>query len=300
MAECFAGAHRPVVAIAGATGRIGSALTAKLVDQPVHIVALTRDPNTGRLPPDIDQAAVDFANPATLSRALETADRLFLAQGTSAQQVHNEIAFIDAAVSAGVSHIVKVSAMGPPTRLHPFDWHMEIEAHLATHDIGYTVLRASTFVDVLARAAKPVAAGSWGGAAGHGRVNLVDVRDIADAAYAVLLDEGYLGSQRALHLTGPGSVSMQDVAAELSRLLCREVAYEQRTPAAQREVLIGGGTSEMMADLLLGLDRLFNESVLSETTSTVRELTGREPRTVAAWLLENISAFRAEPASSAA
>jgi len=177
---------------------------------------------------------------------------------------------------------------------------MKIEAHLATHDIGYSVLRASSFVDILARAATPVLTGSWGGAAGHGRVSLVDSRDIADAAFAVLSDERHLGSQRVFHLTGPGPVSMQDIANELSRLLGYEVSYEQRTSVKHREVLIGGGASEMMADLLLGLDRLFNDSVLSETTSTVRELTGHEPRTVAAWLAENIATFRAKPSSSVA
>src|SRR5690606_22423686 len=109
----------------------------------------------------------------------------------------------------------------------------------------------------------------------------------------------HLGSQRALHLTGPCSVSMHDVAAELSRLLGRKVTYQMRTPTQHREVMIGDGASEMSANLRLGLDRLVHESALSETTSTVRDVTGKEPRTVAAWLTENVSAFRAKPPSSA-
>ena len=38
------------IALAGATGRIGSALAASLVADPVSVVALTRDPQTARLP----------------------------------------------------------------------------------------------------------------------------------------------------------------------------------------------------------------------------------------------------------
>ena len=236
-------------------------------------------------------AKIDFDERTTLSDALEGADRLFLAHGTSDRQVENEIAMIDAAVAVGVSHIVKLSAMGPPTQLHPFDWHMQIEAHLANCNVGYTVLRPSCFMDVLARAKAPVASGTWGGTADNGRVNLIDTRDIGDVARVVLLDDDFPNSQRAYHLTGPGTVSMPEIADELSRLLGRTVAYARRSLAAHREVLISSGVSVMVADLLLGLDRIFRESALAETTTTVTNLTGKKPRSAADWLLENREAF---------
>jgi uncharacterized protein YbjT (DUF2867 family) len=255
-------------------------------------VALTRKPDAERLPCGVSVAAVDFDVPSTLDDALRGADRLFLAHGTSPRQVANEIALIDAAVGAGVGQIVKLSAMGPPSRLHPMDWHMQIEAHLATADIGYTVLRPSTFIDILARAGTPVADDSWGGAAGDGVVNLIDTRDVADAARVALLDDAHPAAQRAYHLTGPRAVSMPEVAEEISKLLGRTVTYQQRSPAEQREKLLASGLNEFVADLLLGLDRLFYQSVLAETTTTVKGLTGHAPRSVAGWLSENISKFR--------
>lgn len=230
-------AIRPRIAVAGATGRVGAALVANLTNYPIDIVALTRNPDTGRLPAGVPLAIVDFDTPSTLADALRGVDRLFLAHGTSAQQVAHEIALIDAAVAAGVVHIVKLSVMGPASRLHPFDWHMQIEAHLATYDVGYTILRPSSFVDILARAGAPVASGSWGGAAGNGRVNFIDTRDVADAARAALLDDEHMNSQRAYHLTGPGTVSMPEVAEELSRLLGETVTYQHRTHTEHRDVL---------------------------------------------------------------
>jgi NAD(P)H dehydrogenase (quinone) len=285
-------ASRPRVAIAGATGRVGSALITSLVSEPLELVALTRNPDAGRLPLGVSLAAVDFDVPSTLDAALRGADRLFLAHGTSPRQVVNEIALIDAAVAAGVGQIVKLSAMGPPSRLHPMDWHMQIEAHLATVDIGYTVLRPSSFVDILARAGAQVAGDTWGGAAGDGVVNLIDTRDVADAARVALLDDAHPTAQRAYHLTGPRAVSMPEIAEEISKLLGRRVTYQERGPAEQREKLLASGLNEFVADLLLGLDRLFYQSALAETTSTVKELTGHEPRSVAGWLSENISKFR--------
>jgi NAD(P)H dehydrogenase (quinone) len=285
-------ASRPRVAIAGATGRVGSALIASLVSEPLELVALTRNPDAGHLPSGVSLAAVDFDVPSTLDDALRGADRLFLAHGTSPRQVINEIALIDAAVAAGVGQIVKLSAMGPPSRLHPMDWHMQIEAHLATLDIGYTVLRPSSFVDILARAGAQVAGDTWGGAAGDGVVNLIDTRDVADAARVALLDDAHPTAQRAYHLTGPRAVSMPEIAEEISKLLGRTVTYQRRGLAEQREKLLASGLNEFVADLLLGLDRLFYQSALAETTSTVKELTGHEPRSVAGWLSENISKFR--------
>ena len=283
---------RPRIAVAGATGRVGSALIASLVSEPLELVALTRNPDAQRVPSGVSLAVVDFDVPSSLEDALRGADRLFLAHGTSPRQVDNEIALIDAAVGAGVGHIVKLSAMGPPSQLHPMDWHMQIEAHLATLDIGYTVLRPSTFVDILARAGAQVADDSWGGAAGDGLVNLIDTRDVADVARAALLDDAHPTAQRVYHLTGPRAVSMPKIAEEISKLLGRTVTYQQRSPAEQREKLLASGLNEFVADLLVGLDRLFHDSALAETTSTVENLTGHAPRSAADWLSENISKFR--------
>ncbi|MEV4610787.1 NmrA family NAD(P)-binding protein [Neorhizobium sp. LMR1-1-1.1] len=280
------------IAVVGATGRIGSALLNKLADDDVDIIPLSRSASSDRLPPGLVPTIIDFEAPLTLSKALEGVDKAFIAHGTYAKQVENEIALIDAAVGAGVSHIVKVSVMGPPVRLHPFDWHAKIEAHLAACDIGYTLLRPSAFVDILARAAVPVADGFWGGAAGEGRVNFIDTRDIADVARVVLLDDRFNDVQRAYHLTGPASVSMPEVAAELSVQLGREVRYLRRTPSEHRNVLLQMGMSEMAADIALGLDHLFERSVQAETTNTVAELTGNVPRSVAEWLKDNISTFK--------
>lgn len=57
-------------------------------------------------------------------------------------------------------------------------------------------------------------------------------------------------------------------------------------------MLINSGGSDLVADVLLGIDRLFRESVLAETTATFTDLTGKAPRSVAAWLSENIVAFQ--------
>lgn len=286
--------RRSRIAIAGATGRVGSLLTNLLAADPVDVVALTRRPDAARLPQGVAIAPIDFDHPNTFRDVLRGFDRLFIAHGTAPEQAANEIALIDGAVAAGVGHIVKLSAMGPATRLKPFAWHMEIEAHLAGQAVTSTVLRPSAFLDILVRwPGGRVASGSWTGAAGDGRVNFIDTRDVAKAARIALLDDVQPESQRAYHLTGPRTWTMQQVAEELSRLLGHPVAYVNRSLEEERAALLAGGLAPFIADLIAGLEQIFRDSALGETTSTVEELTGEPPRTLPQWLAENIAVFRA-------
>ncbi len=284
--------RRPRIAIAGATGRVGSVLTSLLTSDPVDIVVLTRRPEQAQVPPGVEIAAIDFDHPNTIEDALCGVDRLFIAHGTSAQQIAHEIALIDSAVAAGIGHVVKLSVLGPPTRLAPYSWHMEIEAHLARQPIASTVLRPSVFVDILKRFADQISAGHWTGAAGNGRVNFVDTNDVANVARIALLEEVEPTSQRAYHLTGPRAWSMQQLVEEFSRVLGHPVVYHHRSPEEQRNGLISAGVAPFVADLLVGLDQMFRESVHGETTLTVEDLTGVAPRDLSEWVTENAKVFR--------
>jgi NAD(P)H dehydrogenase (quinone) len=283
--------RRERVAIAGATGRVGAAVANLLAADDLDVVALTRRPAEVRFPVSVAVAGVDFDRAETLRDALQGVDRFFLAHGTSPRQVENEIALIDAGIAVGVRHVVKLSALGPASRLNPFAWHMKIEAHLASQPVASTVIRPSAFADILKLSGPQIAAGAWTGAAGGGRVNFIDTRDIAKVVRVALFEDVNPESQRAYHLTGPRTWTMQQVAAALSELLARPVSYNHCSPEERRAALLAGGSSPLVADLLVGLDQVFRESVLGETTSTVQELTGEPPRPLEAWLAENMSAF---------
>jgi NAD(P)H dehydrogenase (quinone) len=123
-------------------------------------------------------------------------------------------------------------------------------------------------------------------------VNFIDTRDIAEVARVALMEEFGPESQRAYHLTGPRTWTMQRVAEELSALLGHPVIYNHRSPEEQRAALLAGGLPPLVADLLVGLDQMFPESALAETTSTVEDLTGKKLRSSRDWLGENIDVFQ--------
>ncbi|MGF6652248.1 hypothetical protein OKW34_002810 [Paraburkholderia youngii] len=87
-------------------------------------------------------------------------------------------------------------------------------------------------------------------------------------------------------------MTMHEIADELSKLLGRNVIYGERTLEQQREVLLAEGLPAFVADLLVGLDQVFRDSAMSETTTTVQEVTGEAPLPLTYWLAENISIFQ--------
>ncbi|MDR7159159.1 uncharacterized protein YbjT (DUF2867 family) [Arthrobacter sp. BE255] len=244
--------------------------------------------------PQITNVHIDYANPSSIASAVEGASVLVISLGSSDDQAHQEIALIDAAVHAGVEHVVKVSSWSWPSRIHPLDWHQEVEDHLSKVDIGYSLLRPMTFTAVIGAQAELIKNNLWGGAAGTRHANLIDVRDVADVATRLILSGEASGSnRRAYHLTGPDGLGVDAIAEHISRAIGRTVKYTHRTPDEQRAALLSLGMSEWTVELIIGIDvESFASGASTEKTSTVETVLGRPPRSIPDWITENAELFR--------
>jgi NAD(P)H dehydrogenase (quinone) len=286
-----------MICVVGATGRVGGRLTRRLIAAQAPVRILSRDPERATTVfngASVDTEYLDYGDPAALRAALRGVDQVFLSHGTSATQVEDEIALIDAAAAESVDHLVKLSAAdgADGQRMIVGDWHQQIEKHIATVSLPATLLRPATFTDVLARAYSAVAGGTWGGAAGAGLASLIDTRDVADVAYAVL-DEGVSKhAEKAYRLTGPEGVSMHDVAKRLSALLGVTVKYQERSVAEQAARLTADGLPPVTVDVLLGVDESIRDGWHAEPTAAVADITGTSARPVDDWLREHVADFR--------
>lgn len=111
-------------------------------------------------------------------------------------------------------------------------------------------------------------------------------------AHLALLEDVAEGSSHAYHLTGARNWTMPQIAEELSHLLGRRISYGNRSLAEQQSALLADGLPPLVAELLVGLDHIFHESVLSERTDTVEALTGTAPRQLTEWLRKNLATFK--------
>ena len=283
-----------LVAIAGATGRVGRVIADGLSAAGTAVRALSRTPAAQNAGAQATSVHIDHANPESIASAVNGADVLVISLGSSDDQAHQEIALIDAAAHAGVEHVVKVSSWSWPSRMHPIDWHLQVENHLGSVDIGYSVLRPMTFSAVIGGQAGLIKSDLWGGAAGTLPANLIDVRDVGDVATRLILSGAASGSvRRAYHLTGPDGLNMDAIAELISEAIGRTVTYTHRTPDEQRALLLSLGLPEMVVGLLVSIDvESLASGASTEKTSTVEDLLGRPARSIPDWVAENAELFR--------
>ncbi|WP_052850619.1 NmrA family NAD(P)-binding protein [Streptomyces avicenniae] len=268
-----------MIVVTGATGSIGTRLVRRLTAAGADFRAVVRDARSGAAL-GCPYAVGDLDRPETLAAAFAGADRLLLngpgAIPTAGPQpmIRQQKDAIDAAVSAGVAHIVKVSALGarPGAKLS-LGAHAEIEAHLAASGVAWSLLRPTGYMEnfFTGQGSTPVA-GDIVGPYGDGRVAYVAADDVAACAAAVLTGAPATGGTYAV--SGPEALDHAEIAALLTAALGRPVAYRD-VPAAQRaaELRDGGLPPGFVADLV----ELWAEMAAgaqSEVTTAVRDLTG--------------------------
>ncbi|MFE7558728.1 NAD(P)H-binding protein [Kitasatospora sp. NPDC057500] len=266
-----------MLAVTGTTGRFGLlALTAvlALTEGRADVVALTRDPaRAGADPdrPDVPVRQADFARPDTLPSALAGVRRLLLVSTErSPRRLRLHEAAVEAAVAAGVEHVVYTSvvrAADPGNPVPEAADHRRTELLLAGSGLPHTVLRFNVWPQMLlltGLARLAVAHGELPSSAADGRVGYITREDTAWAAARVLTEAapagagsvaarggtaldgtgaggtgaggtgagGADGTRTVLDVTGPG-LTDADVAAALAEATGRPVRHR---PVADADV----------------------------------------------------------------
>jgi NAD(P)H dehydrogenase (quinone) len=290
----------PKVLIVAAAGRVARRVAAALCARSEPPRALVRSATKARdvlvdsrgapLPLEIVVSELDDRD--GMRRALAGIDIAFLALGSSLQQVELECGFIDVAAEVGLPHLVKLSVAGPSSDgvASVLRWHAAIESHLGASGIPNTLLRPSTFADVLMLAAPSIRQTSgWSGSAPHGHNALIDSADVVDAGVAVLTEPAKRGGPHVL--TGPVALTWPDVASRLTQVLGRPIRYDAVAIEEQRTQLEASGLAPWRLELILGLDAINRSDVHAKPTDTVQRLTGRPPRTIEEYIERNRTAF---------
>jgi uncharacterized protein YbjT (DUF2867 family) len=278
-----------IVAVFGASGNIGSVLSRKLAARGVLVRAF-HDPSTPQrtaFPGEVVEMHGTFDDDAAIRRATAGAAAVFLLTPPSAAQVGWQRTIVDAAVSAHVQRVVKLSAFetAPDSPLQMGRWHYDGEHALAESGLDYVILRPQYFMQNLTAALREAArTGVFrAAAASNTRLGIVDVEDVASVATVVLSKPGY--EREILLPTGPASLSFDDMAAGLSVLIDRPVRYEQRTEEEVTAELAARGLPDWhISDFF----KIHGEAASPTVTSTVEDVTGMAPRDFASFLRRDI------------
>jgi NAD(P)H dehydrogenase (quinone) len=287
------------IVITGASGHLGRLVAEAVLEQddPSEVVLVTRDPSrladfAGR---GADVRAGDFTDPGSLADAFAGATKVLI---VSTDQIGSRVAghkaAIDAAAAAGAQSIAYTSAINPSDS-NPIvvaHEHRETEEHLRASGARWTMLRNSIYTEILlVGAGAALATGRHITNEGDGRVSYVARADCAAVAAAVLTRDGHDGKE--YDITGPEALSARDVAALYAELGGRPVEAVLVDDEAYAAGLVEhAGMPEPVAQAYttfgIGARRGYSAAV----STTVAELTGREPASARDVLAANRAVFQ--------
>ena len=284
-----------MILVIGAGGTVGHSVLDELAKagQPVRAAYHSADKASRATAAGRDAVTINYAQPETLRPALEGVDAVFLLAGGVAGQVDAERSVVHAAKAAGVRRIVKLSVVGATEEEFTFARvHRESEREIEQSGLAWTFLRPASYMQNFANFMAPAirAQRTIYTMIPDAVFNHVDTRDVARAAAEVLVRDGHEG--RAYTLTGPRSFSYREAAVTIGDVIGTPVQIVALTEADLRAGMKSHGVPDIYADALVDLDKWYASGKADVVTTSIRDLTGREPTPFAQFVQDFEAAFK--------
>jgi NAD(P)H dehydrogenase (quinone) len=279
------------IVITGASGQLGRLTTAAALERvaPSDLILVTRTPEAlaDLAARGATVRAGDFDRPESLPAAFAGGERLLLiSTDVIGTRVSQHRAAIDAAVRAGVRSVAYTSIVNPsdsnPTVVAAE--HRATEELLRASGLAWTFLRNGIYADLLTQdAAAALGSGKLLTNAGDGRNAYVAREDCAAVAAAVLTSDGHDG--RTYDVTGADPLGADDLASLYAEVGGAPVEAVRLDDAAWVAAMVEhAGMPEPMAQAYATFGIATRHGYTATRSTTVRDLTGRGPRTVRAVL----------------
>ena len=154
------------------------------------------------------------------------------------------------------------------------------------------MLRPHHFMqNLLAQAEYVIKEGVIYSASGDGKIPYVDGRDVAAVAVATLTTPGHVGKKYVL--TGSEAMSYRQAAEIIGAVIGKPVRFVDESPDEARARRVRERVPPAVIESILAIAAYQRAGGKTVTiTSTIADLTGRPPRTVAEFVREHAASFR--------
>jgi NAD(P)H dehydrogenase (quinone) len=284
----------------GATGNIGSALLHFLSDAGVPTSAVTRTLQKAVTFPHVEWIPADISDQKDLPRTMEGSRVVFLLSAPGPNFVEQQHNVIQAAKSAGIAHLVKLSS-GAVDETSPFfipnnffaKVHGEVETLLKASGVPWTILQPNAFmqnwlgpISAMVKKERKIYE-----ATGDGKRAYLDTRDIAEAAAAILQAPG-VHLQKTYLLTGGEAVNYTRVADILTEALGEKVQFVPLTEAKTKQRMEQSGIPPAAIPTLLAYAEAQRLGKAEHVSRAIPDLLGKPARTVEAFIHDHLEHFR--------
>ncbi|MEV0804501.1 NAD(P)H-binding protein [Kribbella sp. NPDC050281] len=272
------------ILVTGASGNAGGAVVQSLAAEGIAGRALIRSDTP--LPSGINPVHGDLNKPDSFADALDGVSGIFLLSGYDRVQE-----LLANAVRAGVRKVVLLSSSslaGSDTSNAIAGYHQAAEEAVRASGLEWTFLRPNSFMSNTLRWLDQIRAGDVV------RVQFPDVpiatihpQDIADVAVRAFTADDQAGA--ILRLTGPVALTPPQQVEILAEAIGRGLTAYPMSRAETHDEL----QASMPAPYAEAIEGFFGDGIIDETTvnETVRQVTGRVPRTLQDWVRENAGLF---------
>jgi uncharacterized protein YbjT (DUF2867 family) len=282
-----------MILVLGATGTTGGEVARQLIAADVRPRLLVRNrAKAAEFEGNAEIVEGELENASALESALAGVERVYLV-ASSLNGFDLEKKVIDAAKTAGVRHIVKLSAIGAERPvLTVSQWHGQVEKHLMDSGLAWTMLRPGNFManailfwadTIKTQSAfyQPTADGRWASIAPE---------DVAAVAVLALTTPGHEG--QGYTLTGDKAMNGDEYAAVLSEVLGKPIKFVDVPPDVAQQAMVMNGMPPEYAEAVMDLMGAMRAGRGDIVTDTFERVTGRKPISFADWVRKHIAAFQ--------
>ncbi len=279
------------------TGGIGARVLEHLLNAEASVRVVARDASK-RSKSVADRVEViegSHADAAVIGQALDSADRVFwLPPGSPvAPDAHDAYVtfsrpFVEALPGSGVTHVVGISALGRgwPGPAGLVSASLAMDDLIVTTGVSYRALCCASLMDNLIRQLNAIRGGAalYVPAPPDRAMPLVAKADVAAEASRFLLSDW--DGVAEVPMPGPEDLSHNEMAAILTDVLGRPIAFHETPVPAFAEMLRGMGASEgmihdyaaMMTAKATGLDEMAPSAPRDASPTTFRSWAEAELR----------------------
>lgn len=280
------------IGVNGASGNLGTATVKHLLGRVAgehSIVAITRSPEKINMD-GVEARFGDYDQPESLVEAYKDLDRLLLIPSTSLQsgaRSAQNISAINAAVEAGVSHIVLMSSAGARNADQPniaFDYFAS-EQHLMRTAPKWSILRMSYYAEALINEALMSLAHGVLTGLSENKVSFVSRDDLAAAAAGLLASEGHNG---AIYTgTGPESFTGAERAELIAKVSGKPLSFFTLPLETLQGQLEQAGLPAAVITAIVSIQQNFSNGDFDIVTGDIEKLSGRPARNLESILSES-------------
>lgn len=271
------------ILILGGKGKTGR----RVVDQ------LSARGVASRLASRSSERRFDWYDEGTWSATIAGADTAYLAPPVGPTGLAQAGRFIQQAAAEGLRRVVLLSGRGvgsPGREFAVYESSLELEHAVKASGADWTVVRPAWFAQGFSEdfLRDYVLTGEVRVSAGDGAEAWVDINDVADVMTAALLDERHTGETYTL--SGPRTLTMTEVTAELAAASGRPVRYVDLTPEEHVAELVGLGLPLEDAESVRDLFAVIRNHRSEYVSDGVQQVLGRAPRDFTDWARETARA----------